>query len=221
MSRQESDDCAASGNSIAARYTLQDETFNLAGRARFSKFRARQGRTILSMNEHEFTLFDTAVGRSGIAWSARGVVGVQLPEKLERLTRMRILRRFPDARATRPPPEIRRAIEDITALLCGKTIDLGSVMLDMTHVPAFERRVYEAARRIPAGRTLTYGEIATRIGAPGSARAVGRALGRNPFAIVVPCHRVVAAGGKIGGFSASGGTSTKRRLLAIESGAQR
>jgi methylated-DNA-[protein]-cysteine S-methyltransferase len=221
MSRQESDDFAASGNSIGARHTLKDETFNLAGRARFSKFPAREERMIFSMSEQEFTFFDTAVGRCGIAWGARGVVGVQLPEKLERLTRMRLLRRFPDARAAAPPPEIRRAIDDIAALLCGKAIDLGSVTLDMTHVPAFERRVYEVARRIPAGLTLTYGEIAARIGAPGSARAVGRALGRNPFAIIVPCHRVVAAGGKIGGFSANGGTRTKRQLLEIESGAQR
>src|SRR4029453_17011519 len=93
---------------------------------------------------------------------------------------------------------------------------LSHVALDMEQVPAFERRVYEAARRIPAGKTLSYGEIAGQLGVPGSARAVGRALGRNPFAIVVPCHRVVAAGGKLGGFSASGGVHTKRRMLEIE-----
>ena len=88
----------------------------------------------------------------------------------------------------------------------------------MEGVAGFHRRVYDAARAIPPGKTLAYGEIAERIGAPGAARAVGQALGRNPFPIVVPCHRVLAAGGKIGGFSAHGGTATKRRMLAIEAG---
>jgi methylated-DNA-[protein]-cysteine S-methyltransferase len=220
MSRQNWNDLAASSNSISTRSTFKGETFSLAGRARFSKFRACEGRKIFAMSEQEFTLFDTAIGRCGIAWGARGIVGIQLPEKLERLTRMRLLRRFPIARAARPPPDVQRAIEDITALLGGEAIDLLGVTLDMERVPAFERRVYAAARRIPAGSTLSYGEIAARLGAPGSARAVGRALGRNPFAIVVPCHRVVAAGG-IGGFSADGGTRTKRRLLEIEGKAQR
>ena len=86
----------------------------------------------------------------------------------------------------------------------------------MEGVPPFHRRVYEAAREIPPGDTLSYGAIANRIGSPGSARAVGQALGRNPFAIVVPCHRVVAANGKLGGFSANGGVTTKANLLALE-----
>jgi methylated-DNA-[protein]-cysteine S-methyltransferase len=86
----------------------------------------------------------------------------------------------------------------------------------MTRVPAFHRAVYAVARAIPPGETLTYGEVARRLGDPGSARAVGQALGRNPFAIIVPCHRVVAAGGATGGFSAHGGAATKRRILAIE-----
>jgi methylated-DNA-[protein]-cysteine S-methyltransferase len=115
---------------------------------------------------------------------------------------------------------VRRAIEAMGALLRGEARDLSAIALDMERVPAFHRRVYEAARAIAPGRTLTYGEIAQRIGAPGSARAVGQALGRNPFAIVVPCHRVLAAGGKAGGFSAGGGVSTKLRMLAIEGAPQ-
>lgn len=163
-----------------------------------------------------FALFETAIGRCGIAWGRGGLVGVQLPEARERGTRDRLARRFPDARETAAPPEVQRAIEGITALLRGEKRDLSSVALDMDHLAPFQRRVYELARAIPAGSTLCYGEIAARLGAPGSARAVGQALGRNPFAIVVPCHRVLAAGGRVGGFSANGGITTKLRLLAIE-----
>jgi methylated-DNA-[protein]-cysteine S-methyltransferase len=163
-----------------------------------------------------FAFFDTAIGRCGVAWGERGVAGVQLPEAGERETRARMLQRFPAAGEAQPPPEVQRVIERIMALLRGEASDLSTIALDMEEVPAFHRRVYEVARAIPSGMTLSYGEIAARAGAPGAARAVGQALGRNPFPIVVPCHRVLAAGGKIGGFSAQGGVATKRRMLAIE-----
>jgi methylated-DNA-[protein]-cysteine S-methyltransferase len=163
-----------------------------------------------------FTLFDTAIGRCGVAWGERGVAGVQLPEAGEQETRARMLQRFPAAGEAAPPPEVQHAIDRIMALLRGEASDLSAIALDMDQVPAFHRRVYEAARGIPPGMTLSYGDIAARAGAPGAARAVGQALGRNPFPIVVPCHRVLAAGGKIGGFSAQGGIVTKRRMLAIE-----
>ena len=163
-----------------------------------------------------FALFDTAIGWCGIAWGPRGIVGVQLPEGSAPATRARLLRRFPDAREAPPPSEARHAIDDITALLRGEPKGLDDVPLDMEGVPDFNRRVYEVARTIPWGATLSYGEIAKRLGDPGVARDVGQALGQNPFAIVVPCHRVLAAGGKWGGFSARGGVSTKRRLLSIE-----
>jgi O-6-methylguanine DNA methyltransferase len=167
-----------------------------------------------------FALFDTAIGRCGIAWGGRGIVGVQLPEERELDTRARVLQRFPDAREAPPPPDVQRALDAIVALLRGDATDLCGIALDMDRVPPFHRRVYEVARTIPPGETLSYGEIAARLGARGSARAVGQALGRNPFAIIVPCHRVLAAGGKVGGFSANGGVTTKLRLLSIE-GAQR
>jgi methylated-DNA-[protein]-cysteine S-methyltransferase len=163
-----------------------------------------------------FALFDTAIGRCAIAWGTRGIACVQLPEVNELTTRARMLQRFPCAREAAPPSEVERARDRIVALLRGETGDLSSVLLDMDLVPPFHRRVYEAARSIPRGATMTYGALAAQAGLAGSARAVGQALARNPFAIIVPCHRVVAAGGRTGGFSADGGTTTKLRLLAIE-----
>jgi methylated-DNA-[protein]-cysteine S-methyltransferase len=168
------------------------------------------------MTTHGFTLFDTAIGRCGIAWSERGVARVSFPEKSEGATRERLVRRLPQAREMPPPPAIARAIAGIVALASGDKRDLADIALDMEGVPQFERRVYEAALRIPAGETLTYGDIAIRLGDRLLARDVGQALARNPFPIIVPCHRVLAAGNRIGGFSAPGGASTKQRLLAIE-----
>lgn len=168
------------------------------------------------MTADSFALFDTALGRCGIAWGARGIVGVQLPEASEGGTRARILRRCPDASEALPPLAVQHAITSIAAFLRGEGGDLSAIELDMDGVPPFHRRVYELARTIAPGETMSYGEIAAQLGAAGSARAVGQALGRNPFAIVVPCHRVLAAGRKVGGFSAHGGTTTKLRLLAIE-----
>jgi len=161
-------------------------------------------------------LFDTAIGTCGVARSEAGVVGIQLPEPRESATRTRLLRRHQGAAEATPPPGVRRAIEDMTRLLGGERLNLSEVVLDMDGVPEFHRRVYEVARSIPPGATLSYGQIARRLGDPSSARAVGQALGENPFPIVVPCHRVLAAGGRMGGFSAPGGVTTKVRMLAIE-----
>lgn len=164
----------------------------------------------------QFTLFATAIGPCAIAWGEGGIVGLQLPEAREAATRARMRRRFPDASEGPPPPDVARAIVAIVALLRGEPSDLSTIGLDMDRVPEFNRRVYAVAREIVPGATLTYGEIAARLGDRGLARAVGQALGHNPFPIVVPCHRVLAAGGKLGGFSADGGVRTKRRMLAIE-----
>jgi O-6-methylguanine DNA methyltransferase len=168
------------------------------------------------MSTYAFTLFDTAIGRCGIAWHESRITGVQLPEGSELKTRTRLLRRCPLAREAPPPPDVERAIAGIGALLRGEPSDLSAIALDLEGVPEFERRVYEVARTIPPGATLSYGEIATRLGDPAMARDVGQALGRNPFPLIVPCHRVLAAGGKAGGFSANGGLTTKLRLLSIE-----
>jgi len=168
------------------------------------------------MGSDGFALFVTPLGPCGIAWGPRGVTGIQLPEGSEARTRARVQKRFPDALETPPPREAKAAIAAIGALLRGEAADLSTVALDMENVPEFHRRVYDAARAIVPGETLAYGELASRIGAPGSARAVGQALGRNPFPIVVPCHRVLAASGKLGGFTANGGVATKLRMLVIE-----
>ena len=163
-----------------------------------------------------FTLFDTPIGRCGVVWSDTGIAGLALPGEDERKTREFILRRFPDAEEDAPPLGVARALEDIAALLRGERVLLDSVALDMSGISPFYKRVYDVARSIGPGATLSYGDIAARLGAPGAARAVGQALGKNPFPIVVPCHRVLAAGGRMGGFSAYGGTTTKLRLLSIE-----
>jgi len=168
------------------------------------------------MMEQGFTLFDTDIGSCGIAWGERGVIAVQLPEASAERTRARLQRRYPDVREAPPPTDVSRAIEGIVALLRGEARDLSGIALDMERVAEFDRRVYEIARNIPAGETLSYGEIAARLGGRELARDVGQALGRNPFPIIVPCHRVLAAGGKAGGFSANGGVTTKLRLLTIE-----
>jgi methylated-DNA-[protein]-cysteine S-methyltransferase len=162
-----------------------------------------------------FAMFDTAVGRCAVSWSGRGITGVQLPERDEATTRARLLRRNAGARETPPPPEVARAIDAIIALTRGERRDLSAIVLDMEGVLDFNRRVYEIARTIAPGTTLTYGAIAAQIGAP-DARGVGEALGQNPIPIIIPCHRVVAAGHNTGGFSARGGIATKLRLLAIE-----
>lgn len=172
-----------------------------------------------SEREAFYTLFDTPIGVCGLAWNDRGVVGVQLPEDDASRTRSRIAKRFPGISEASPPADIQAIIADVIALLKGEARDLSTVPLDMEGVPELHRRVYEIALGIPPGRVLTYGEIASRLGID-NARLIGQALGKNPFAIIVPCHRVVAAGGKLGGFSANGGSQTKRRLLAIE-GARR
>jgi methylated-DNA-[protein]-cysteine S-methyltransferase len=169
----------------------------------------------------QFTLFDTAIGAVGIAWSATGVVGVALPEGSPSATRSRLIRSYPDAAEVRgetsaPPPAVERAIEGITALVSGSPDDLSDVTLDLTDVAEFDRCVYELAREVPPGRTTTYGRIAAQLGDPHASREVGRALGDNPVPLIVPCHRVLAAGGRLGGFSARGGVTTKLRLLDIE-----
>jgi methylated-DNA-[protein]-cysteine S-methyltransferase len=163
-----------------------------------------------------YTLFDTAIGRCGLAWGPDGILALQLPEATEVLTRQRLTRHVEDPQETLPPPDIQHVIDDVVALTEGADSDLTRVPLDMAAVSPYNRRLYEAIRAIPPGATKTYGEIAADLGEPGAARAVGRAMGHNPWPIIVPCHRVVAAGGKTGGFSAHGGVSTKLRLLAIE-----
>jgi len=161
-------------------------------------------------------LFDTAIGRCGVAWGERGLLGVQLPEPSDATTRARLRKKAPDALDMVPPENIAHACDAMASLLRGETTDLSFIAVDLTDVPDFNRSVYDIAREIAPGDTLTYGDIAMRLGDKMLSRAVGQALGQNPFPIVIPCHRVLAANGKTGGFSANGGVATKFRMLAIE-----
>ena len=168
------------------------------------------------MTAQGFALFDTIIGRCGVAWGDLGLIGVQLPEASPGAAWARLRKRFPEAVERDPPPEIERIIGRIRDLLSGGRDDLSDVPLALEGQPAFNQRVYEIARAIRPGQTSTYGEVARAMGEPGAARAVGKALGENPWPIVVPCHRVLAASGGMGGFSAKGGTNTKARLLTLE-----
>ena len=168
------------------------------------------------MQHTSYTLFPTAIGRCGISWGERGISAVQLPEANDALTLARLLRAHALANRQVPPPAIQRTIDDIVALLQGAACDLHDAVIDLAQVPDFHQRVYTVVRSIPPGQTLSYGEVAARCGDKRAARVVGQALARNPFPLIVPCHRVLAAHGRSGGFSANGGVRTKLRLLTIE-----
>ena len=168
------------------------------------------------MSEACFSLFDTAIGVGGIAWSEAGISGIQLPEPEATRVRARLRRSFPQAVESTPSAEVQGAIELMRKLLQGEAVNLAAIRLDMDRVPPFDRQVYDLTRTIPVGKTTSYGQIARRLGDVRLAREVGQALAHNPFPIVVPCHRVIATDGKLGGFSARGGLSTKQRLLTIE-----
>lgn len=168
------------------------------------------------MSAPAFSLFPTPLGACAIAWNARGISGVRLPEPSEQGLRRQLGPTWPDAIEAEPPPAVQRTIDGIGRLLHGEPLDLADAILDEQDLADFDRRVYAISRTIPPGRTITYGELARRLDEPGAAQAVGRSLGRNPYPIVVPCHRIVGADGRMTGFSAPGGTETKRRLLVIE-----
>lgn len=168
------------------------------------------------MSRCEYALFETPIGLCAIVWGARGIVGTQLPEPGRGAAVRRLQRRFPDAHSGRPTPAIAAAMARIEAVLGGAKDDFAGLPLDSRTVSGFDRAVYREAQAIPSGETITYGTLAARLGDPARAQAVGQALGRNPWPIVVPCHRITAADGRMGGFSAPGGTATKLKLLEIE-----
>ena len=159
----------------------------------------------------------TPLGAIGVVWSDAGIVATWIHAGTTDRARAHMRRAHPSAVAAAPPGPIAAGLDEIAALLAGTPVDLRAAVLDMRSVPDFDRRVYAVARTIPPGATMTYGEVAKALGEePIRARDVGQALARNPFAPIVPCHRIVAAGGKLGGYSAPGGASTKRRLLELE-----
>lgn len=175
------------------------------------------------MKKAAYYLFETSLGTCGIAWretsdsaSQALVTAVQLPEPTPQATESRISRKAGSHQRSAPPPEIAAITEKIRKHLQGEVQDFRSVALDLENVDPFFRQIYDATREIPPGQTRTYGEIAKAVGQPAAAQEVGQAMAKNPVPIIVPCHRVSAAGGKLGGFSAPGGPATKAKLLAIE-----
>ena len=163
-------------------------------------------------------VFDTAIGPCGVAWNDRGLTGVQLPEKDRAATERRLAAKAASAGAAEPPPAVAAIVADIQRHLAGEAVDFATVAVDLSGLDPFRQKLYETMRSLPWGHTTTYGELARQLGATGweGARDVGEAMGRNPVPVVIPCHRVLAAGGKLGGFSAHGGAATKAKLLALE-----
>jgi methylated-DNA-[protein]-cysteine S-methyltransferase len=164
-----------------------------------------------------YAIFDTAVGRCGVAWSDAGILGVQLPEAREIDTRRRLYRLHPEARELPPPPNVAAAIDGLVAALRGQDPDFSDIALDIEDVPPFSRRVYDYARAIPRGETRTYGDVASSLRASGALNSVVQAIAKNPFVIIVPCHRVLeTAGSHADRMSPHGGTISRRHLLSIE-----
>jgi methylated-DNA-[protein]-cysteine S-methyltransferase len=163
-----------------------------------------------------YCLFETAFGPCGVAWTERGLTRVQLPERDRVATERRLQKRTQAMAPSEPPPAIARLIADLQRYMSGATIAFDETVIDWSGVDEFQRAIYDAGRKIAWGETVTYGELARRAGFDGEAQAVGQAMSRNPVPVVMPCHRVLASGGKLGGFSAYGGTLTKERLLVLE-----
>lgn len=164
------------------------------------------------------SLFDTAIGLCGVAWSDRGLVAVQLPEANRAATERRLKAKSKSSGASEPPPRVAAVVDDVRRVLAGERADFDTVPVDLDDLDPFHRKIYEALRRVAWGATTTYGALARAAGGADweATREVGRAMARNPMPIVIPCHRVLAAGNKPGGFSAYGGVITKERLLAVE-----
>lgn len=177
--------------------------------------RATDMRAETAVREH-YCVFETAIGPCGVAWTEAGLTRLQLPESNRDATETRLRKRSGSAGPELPPPPVRRAITDIQSYMVGDRIEFTAVPIDWSGVSPFHRRIYETTRSLGWGMTASYGEVARKAGPPVVARAVGQAMARNPVPIVIPCHRVLAAGRRIGGFSAYGGAVTKERLLTLE-----
>lgn len=171
----------------------------------------------MDRSSHLYCIFETAGGFCGIAWTDAGIARFQLPTRNAAATEQNLLRRVPDAAPGVPTSEVAAVVADIERYFQGETVDFSAIRLDLSDQDEFNIQVYSAARRVGWGRTTTYGALATEVGAGReAARDVGQAMAKNPVALIIPCHRVLAAGGKLGGFSAPGGAETKLRMLELE-----
>ena len=161
----------------------------------------------VAMSNKGLTFFDTAIGWCGLAWDGNNILGFQLPEPTKELTERKMRGQYPSLGGDAVPSRVIADLcRDVAVARRGQGSGLFSaISIDISTLTPFSKRVYEFTRAIPAGKTISYGELAKRIGSPNSARAVGRALGANPIPLLVPCHRVIAANGALTGFSATGG----------------
>jgi len=171
----------------------------------------------MSEATHHYCIFETAGGFCGIAWNAAGIVRFQLPTKSGHSTEQLLLKRLSSGLRANPPVAVVATIESVKRYFAGETVDFSNVALDLSNQDEFFREIYTAARRVGWGRTTTYGTLARELGrGPEAARDVGQAMAKNPVALIIPCHRVLAAGGKLGGFSAPGGANSKAKMLELE-----
>lgn len=166
--------------------------------------------------DERYLLFPTAFGTCGIAWRDGGLTRLQLPEHDVSATERRLSPHGAAAKSGDEPPWVQWAIVALQRYFVGRTVDFNGILVDLERCSPFHQRIYAALREIGWGKTTTYGALAAEVGAPDAARAIGQAMGRNPVPIIIPCHRVLASGGRIGGFSAPGGATTKERLLELE-----
>jgi methylated-DNA-[protein]-cysteine S-methyltransferase len=171
----------------------------------------------MSSTSLQYCVFDTAAGFCAIAWSDAGVARFHLPTSTAAATERGLRRRLIDAEPAMPPVEVNAVVEAAKRYFAGEKVDFSNVPLDLHGQDEFFLQIYAAARRVAWGQTTTYGSLAKELGAgPEAARDVGQAMAKNPVPLIIPCHRVLAAGGKLGGFSAPGGSATKQRMLEME-----
>jgi methylated-DNA-[protein]-cysteine S-methyltransferase len=164
-----------------------------------------------------YHIFETVAGFCGIAWNDKGITHFQLPGHSAAATQRRLLRRVMGVEVAAPTPIILQAIEAVRHYFEGEETDFSQFPLDLDGEDPFFQRIYAAARRVGWGHTTTYGTLAKELGAePQAARDVGQAMAKNPMPLIIPCHRVLGAGGKLSGFSAPGGAATKSRMLELE-----
>jgi methylated-DNA-[protein]-cysteine S-methyltransferase len=169
---------------------------------------------LMETRDH-YTLFDTAIGVCAVAWNESGLTHFRLPGASRAAPEARVQKRSGATRSDNPPAPIKALIADAQRYFAGEEVDFSAVAVDLSALSAFQRELYQSLRSVGWGRTTTYGELARALGRP-DAREVGQAMGKNPIPVIIPCHRVLAAGGKIGGFSAPGGAAAKGKLLALE-----